>query len=51
MQGRHSHPKNELNTCVPYLSYRAKILHGWEAEAENGAQPDLHQKITSGSGQ
>ncbi|KAJ1124369.1 hypothetical protein NDU88_002830 [Pleurodeles waltl] len=51
MQGRRTSPKNDLNTRAPYLSNRAKILHGREAESENDTQPELRKKITPGSGQ
>ncbi|KAJ1149260.1 hypothetical protein NDU88_002075 [Pleurodeles waltl] len=48
MQGGRFRPKNDTNTHAPYLCYRAKILHGREAESENDAQPDLRQKLMPG---
>ncbi|KAJ1115912.1 hypothetical protein NDU88_004132 [Pleurodeles waltl] len=51
MQDRRSHPKNNSNTRVPYLSSWAKMTHGWEAEPENDANPDLRQILAHGAGQ
>ncbi|KAJ1118804.1 hypothetical protein NDU88_006991 [Pleurodeles waltl] len=48
MQGRRSRPNNDLNAHASYLCFQAKKTHGWEAELENDAQPDLRQNVTPG---
>ncbi|KAJ1199378.1 hypothetical protein NDU88_003214 [Pleurodeles waltl] len=49
MQGRCSRPKIGLNGRASYLCFRSKMAHGREADLENGAQPDLHQKVIPGN--